>query len=90
MIGSDGLELRHQIAPSAAMTMNALSRSHGNQGLVPLAGATDATLSLMSLLSEAHFNSRVRSRAFCHLSVVFFSKQVFTTRSSAGGVIGWS
>src|SRR5712692_6895736 len=40
-------------------------------------------------VSAIHFNSRQRSLVACHRSSGSFAKHLLTTRSSAGGVIGW-
>src|SRR5258706_7499141 len=68
-------------APEAAPAQSAVF----NQFSLPEASATGAICGPLS--PPIHFNSRHRSLAVCQRLSGSFAKQVFTTRSSAGGVM---
>src|ERR1700688_3325389 len=88
IIGSEGLEVRHHIAPAISATTRTARIISAGMNRTFLTGAIIAVPVLWSPVSEAHFNSRTKSRAVCQRSSGSFARQVFTTRSSAGGVIG--
>src|ERR1700674_5008700 len=93
LTGRGGVGFRFQVAilPTPRSTKPAkLNTAAFRQPLAAGFVSAAADLAASELPSAIHFNSRQRSLVVCQRSSGSFARQTFTTRSSAGGVMGWS